>query len=1369
MQTAAWPLIYAGKHSLIAAPTGSGKTLAAFLSAIDTLVAEAGEIELADELRILYISPLKALSNDIEKNLQQPLAGIDEYMLAQQGKASGIRSAVRTGDTSPAERAAIVKKPPHILVTTPESFYLLLTAKSGREMLKTVRTVIVDEIHALVSNKRGSHLALSLERLQQLSGLDFQRIALSATQKPISKVAEFIGGKNRQVEIVDSGHRRNWDLQLEIPDSPLMPIMSNEVWEEIYSRIEALVKQHTTTLLFVNTRRLAERVAKHLGERLGEDNVTAHHGSLAKEHRLDAEQRLKAGKLQLLVATASLELGIDIGDIDLVIQLGSPGSIAALIQRVGRAGHQVGAISKGRLFPLTRDELVESIALLKAIDDGLMDKLRIPHKPLDVLAQQIVAEISAGEQTVDELMAWIQSAGPYIDLSRDELSAVIEMLAQGYASRRGRRAAWLFYDAVNQRLKPRPAARLTALMNSGTIPDQFDYTVWLQPQGYFIGSLNEDFAFESLPGDIFQLGNTSYRILKIETGRVLVEDAHGQSPNIPFWFGEAPGRSDVLSAAVSDLRAMMTMRFRAGEDDELLAELMETSAQSQGAIEQLIDYLRASYEALGVIPNQTEIVFERFFDESGDMHLIVHSPFGSRLNRAWGLALRKRFCRKFNFELQAAALEDCLLLSLGETHSFETAEIARYLHPDTVEDVLVQALLDVPLFTTHWRWVATTALAIPRMRNGKRVPPQIQRNASEDLIAVIFPDQLACLENIQGSREIPDHPLVTQTLKDCLHEVMDIEGLKLLLEKLHTGEIKVRCVDLNAPSPMAAEIINARPFAFLDPAPAEERRTLAIRQQPDDLVQASALGVLRPEAVDKVRSEAWFAPRNADELHDAIIQAGFITLAEVESGCSSSGGRVAGATLGKHWNLWYRQLAEENRICCIKTSANQYWLAAENIACFISLYPQAKAQIPACGEFTGSADVALVELMRARLSALGPVSEAQLQQDFGLPDASIYQALLALEGEGYVLRMSNSKQWCERRLMARIHSYSRQQQRRAYQAVSPQQFYHFLLDWQGVKDRGQGDVSTQQALQLLSGWSAPLVVWQKQLISARSNPGTLNSLNLDNHFLNGNMSWCVANNNNQLRQQINSNTPITLAPRAELKFWMPVTGTTDNLGSSAEKVFKQLVSSGALFKEQLQESCSLLAEPLADALAELLARRLITADSLTALQSILAPGRERQRKHQRRYHRQVLASAGGRWSLLTGVDSDTSRSQNWRLKQAEVIAEILVRRYGIVFRAILERENLPLPWRYLLYHLRRMEDRGELLGGRFVDGFSGEQFAHPEALALLKQANGSSAKKIILSSYDPLNLAGVIISGKKIRMDINIEINPNKVPVKLLE
>ncbi|HKM70162.1 MAG TPA: DEAD/DEAH box helicase, partial [Stellaceae bacterium] len=900
-QAEAWPAIQAGRHVLIAAPTGSGKTLAAFLAAIDGLVRQGLEGDLRDETQIVYVSPLKALSNDIQRNLEAPLAGIREQLRDQGLPDVDIRAWVRTGDTPPGERERMRRSPPHIVVTTPESLYILLGSDSGRKMLATTHTVIVDEIHALAPNKRGSHLALSLERLAALCSGPLLRVGLSATQKPIEAVARFLVGPDAECRIIDTGHRRARDLALEVPSSPLEAVMSGEVWQQVYDRLAELIEAHRTTLVFVNTRRLVERVTRQLSERLGADRVTAHHGSLAKEQRLDAEQRLKRGALKALVATASLELGIDIGDVDLVCQLGSPRSIATFLQRVGRSGHAVEGTPKGRLFPLSRDELVECAALLDSVNRGELDRLAILDQPLDVLAQQIVAEVAARQWKEDELFALVRGASPYRALARTDFAAVVGMLAEGFTTRRGRRGALIHHDAVNHMLRGRRGARLTALTSGGAIPDTADYQVLLEPENQVIGSVNEDWAVESMAGDVFQLGNTAYRILRVERGTVRVEDAHGMMPNIPFWLGEAPGRTDELSQSVSRLRAEIAGRLTADPTDErTLRWLVDDIGIAEPAAEQLVEYLTAAHAALGVLPTQDTLVIERFFDEIGGMQLVIHSPYGSRINRAWGLALRKRICRKFNFELQAAATEDNIVLSLTRAHSFDLDEVRHYLHSASIQAVLIQALLDAPMFVTRWRWVAGVALALPRFRGGKRVPPQLARMDAEDLIAAIFPDQLACAENLVGEREIPDHPLVCQTITDCLVDAMDIAGLTRILARLEAGEIYVATRDLTEPSPLALEVLSARPYAYLDDAPLEERRTQAVMSRRWLAPEAAAdIGRLDPEAIARVRNEAWPDAANADELHDALVWLSFLTAEE--------------AAAEPSWSEWFAQLTRDKR------------------------------------------------------------------------------------------------------------------------------------------------------------------------------------------------------------------------------------------------------------------------------------------------------------------------------------------------------------------------------------------------------------------------------------------------------------------------
>jgi len=910
-QMRGWPAIQSGRHALISAPTGSGKTLAAFLASLDALFRQGTEDHLPDETQVVYVSPLKALSNDIRKNLQEPLSEIRALLGEANGHDIDVRAEVRTGDTTAAQRQALIKRPPHILVTTPESLYLLLTSESGRGMLRTARTLILDEIHAVVDDRRGAHLALSVERLAALVQGPLQRIGLSATQKPIQEVARFLVGTRAvdkagdpDCEIIDIGHRRELDLAIEIPKSPLEAVMSNEVWEEIYRRLGELIQAHRTTLVFVNTRRMAERVTHHLSELMGADAVTSHHGSLSAKLRLEAEDRLKRGELKALVATASLELGIDIGSVDLVCQLGSTRSIATLLQRVGRAEHKRGGLPKGRIFPLSRDELIECAALLRCVGRGELDRLTIPEKPLDVLAQQAVAAAasprSGGLQSAEsdswddtELFELIRSAWPYRNLTRAEFDQVVTMLAEGFSTKRGRRSALIHHDAINHRLRGRRGARLTALTSGGAIPDNADYRVILEPSETFVGTVNEDFAVESLAGDIFQLGNASWRILRVNSGVVRVEDAKGQPPGIPFWLGEAPARTNELSRAVSNLRMEIEKRLSVGEAENFASEIEKWVAKEfqlpQNAAEQIATYFVDTCRSLGAIPSQQTLVLERFFDESGGMQLVLHAPFGSRVNRAWGLALRKRFCRSFNFELQAAATDDAIVISLGTQHSFPLDEVFRYLNSKTVRKLLVQALLDAPMFTIRWRWNATRSLAVPRFRGGAKIAAPLQRMESENLLAAVFPDQLACLEHIVGDREIPDHPLVRQTIDDCLTEAMDIDGLEEVLRRIECGEIRCIARDLPEPSPLAAEILNARPYAFLDNAPLEERRTQAVyTRRASDRNGSDGLGILDSAAIEKVKIEAWLTATNADELHDALMFIGVMTPEEIHRSASEN-------------------------------------------------------------------------------------------------------------------------------------------------------------------------------------------------------------------------------------------------------------------------------------------------------------------------------------------------------------------------------------------------------------------------------------------------------------------------------------------------
>jgi ATP-dependent helicase Lhr and Lhr-like helicase len=1361
-QIEAWPAILEGRHALIAAPTGSGKTLAAFLAVIDRLVREAEGGGLADTTAVVYVSPLKALGNDIHRNLEAPLLEIARELERLGSGDIAIRSGVRTGDTPAAERLRMRRSPPHILVTTPESLYILLTSAGGRAMLETAHTVIVDEVHAVAATKRGAHLALSLARLDALAGQGLRRIGLSATQRPIDEVARYLCGEG-PCHIVDMGHRRAWDLGLVLPPSPLTAVMSNEVWGEVYDRLADLIARHRTTIVFVNTRRMAERVARHLSERLDTTGeapcIAAHHGSLAREHRLAAEARLKEGSLRALVATASLELGIDVGEVDLCCEIASPRSIATLLQRVGRSGHAIAGLPKGRLFPLSRDDLIECNALVEAARRGELDRLTVPPGAIDVLAQQLVAIVAAEDYDEDRLFDLVRGAHPYRALTRPDFAAVVRLLSEGYSGRWGRRAAYLHRDAVNRRLRPRRGARLIAVTSGGAIPEIADYEVREEPGGGFVGTLNEDFAIESMAGDIFQLGNTSWRILRVEQGVVRVEDARGLPPNIPFWLGEAPARSGALSAAVSRLRQGIDTRLACGGPDEAYRWLMEEGGIDEAAAGQMVEYLAAARMALGVIPTERTLVIERFFDEAGGMQLVLHAPLGQRLNRALGLALRKRFCARFNFELQAAATDDAVVLSLSEGHSFPLDEIPGYLDAATVREVLTQALLDAPLFKTRWRWNATISLAVPRRSGARKVRPQLQRILADDFLAAVFPDQAACLENVAGRREIPDHPLVQQTLRDCLSEAMDIEGLERLLGEIARGETRVIARDLTEPSPLAQEILNAKPYAFLDDAPLEERRTRAVvsRRWLDPL-SAADLGRLDPEAIERVRREAWPEAESADELHDALLTLGFLHEAEGQAGEGV-------------WPRLFAELRAAGRATVLTAGGLRLWVAVERLPEILALFPDAvtdaRVRVPAeYAQVQWENEAALTEVLKARLGALGPRSAAALARDLRVPEKEVMAALHSLEAQGAVLRGSftgGEIEWCDRRLLARIHRYTVDRLRREIEPVSGADFMRFLFAWQHVSadSRLSGEAALPAVLEGLACFEAPAPAWEADLLPARLSD--FDPAWLDRFCLSGQGVW---------RRRMPSApgdgaaatlrmAPVTLLRRQDLAAWEAITTSPEPappLSPAAEAVRAALEAGGALFFDDLLARLRLLPSQLETALSELAGQGLAACDGFAGLRALCA--RAGTGRHRTRESRSAHMAAAGRW-YLTGVSPASSALSGVETGMgggvdieggAEFAARVLLDRYGLVFRRLCTREPWLPPWRELVAVYRRREARGELRGGRFLALASGEQFALPEAVGLLREVRRrvTSLELVSLSAADPLNLVGIVTPGNTV-------------------
>jgi ATP-dependent Lhr-like helicase len=1388
VQVQAWPAIQSGADVLIAAPTGSGKTFAAFLSCIDHLFKQALARELDDHTQVLYVSPLKALSNDIQKNLQQPLAEIGNAAMSAGLLMPELRVLVRTGDTPMTERQQMLKRPPHILVTTPESLFILLTAEKSRRLLQTVRTVIVDEIHAVASNKRGAHLALSLERLEALTLTKPQRIGLSATQRPIETVARFLVG-NRQsaqtslftpltspCQIIDVGHKREMDLAVEVPKDELSAVATNAIWADVYDRIAGLVRQHRSTLVFVNTRRLAERVSHSLEERLrdlGADVVAAHHGSLSRQIRLSAEERLKSGKTRVVVATASLELGIDIGAVDLVCQIGSPRAIATCLQRVGRAGHWINAIPKGRLFAMTRDDLLECAALMRAIRTGVLDRIAVPPAPLDILAQQLVAAAATQTWEENDLFDLCRRADPYRALGRSEFDQVLRMLADGIATNRGRGLAYLFHDRINHRIKGRRGARLAAITSGGAIPDTANYAVVAEPEGTVVGSVDEDFAVESLAGDIMLLGNTSWRIKGVEMGKVRVEDAHGAPPNIPFWRGEAPSRTAELSREVATLRQAIAERLSSSDpaishQRSAISWLKSECALDQRGAEQAVAYIAGGVVVLGTVPTQETIVAERFFDESGGMQLVLHTPFGGRINRAWGLALRKRFCVTFDFELQAAATDNGIVISLGEKHSFPLEAVFGFLHSQTLREVLLPAVLQAPMFMTRWRWNVSRALLLLRFSHGKKVPPQIQRMKAEDLLGAVFPDAMACQDNMVGerTRQIPDHPLVNETLRDCFTEAMDLDGLTALLKQIEAGAIRCVAVDTPMPSPFSHEILNANPYAFLDDAPLEERRARAVemrRTLPAQL--AGEVGALDPAAIEEVQRESWPVVRDPDELHDALLTLLWLPVEEVQG-----------------WAIHLPRLIEEGRTVELNVRGEakevRGWVATEH-------------RVPVETVFATGDDTTLDAIVLGWMESIGPTTVAELAERLHLPADEVNGSIVRLEASGQVLRGSfrsasphaspltpHEIEWCHRRLLARIHRLTIGRLRKEVEPVTASEFIRFLFQWQHVSpgSRLHGEAGLLEIVAQLAGFEAAASAWEPHLL--RSRLAKYEPELLDRLCLSGAISWGrlsphprlseVSDHERVRRIVATSVAPISIFPREEREWLMDVfhdhTASAEpdpftQLSEVAQALRRALDERGASFFADLVRMTNHLPTEVEQGLWELVAAGLVTADGYDNLRALMDPRRRRAEGRER--SRRPRHSAG-RWSLLRNAMSHppsvlTTRHSALSPQHAAVesVARRLLRRYGVVFRDLLARETVVQSWRDLLVQYRRMELQGEIRGGRFVSGFTGEQFALPEAVESLRATrkqneSGAPSHDIKLSASDPLNLAGVILPGPRV-------------------
>jgi ATP-dependent Lhr-like helicase len=1388
-QVEGWPLIRAGGDTLIAAPTGSGKTLTGFLVAIDAAYRahDAGTLRVG-VTRLVYVSPLKALAVDIHQNLEGPLAEIAEEAAALGLSVPPITVAVRTGDTTAGARAAMVKDPPTFLVTTPESLYLLVTAGRSRAGLGQVATIIVDEIHALARDKRGSHLALTLERLEHIqAGARPQRIGLSATQRPIEQTARLLAGvgPGRSTAIVDCGHARRLDISIELPGTELTAVASTEQFGEIVDRIAEHVKNHRTTLVFVNTRRLSERLAHLLAERLGPDHVAAHHGSLSKDRRHRVETRLRAGDLRALVATASLELGIDIGPVELVCQVGSPRAIATMLQRVGRSNHTRQGTPEGILFPLTRDELVECAALLAAVRAGRLDATHPPVAPLDILAQQIVAEVGAAEEWSETaLLALVRHAAPYAELSDTDYEDVLELASEGITTGRGKRMSYLHRDRVNSVLRPRRGARLAALTSGGAIAEVGDYRVILDPDDTPVGTVNEDFAIESMVGDVFLLGTHSWRIRRVTQGEVRVTDAEGAHPTIPFWVGEAPSRTEELSEEVSILRRSVSDLLSPTADDGASDEELSDEERRQTAAahvvgacgldpadaRQLVDYMAAALGELGVLPTAEDIVFERFFDEAGGMQMVVHAPLGGRINKGFGLALRKKFCATFDFELQAAANDDAVVLSLGPQHSFPLDSAPKLLRSQSAPAALEQAVLASPMFTSRWRWNLNRSLAVLRFRGGRKNPLPIQRMESDDLMAAVFPALAACQENAAaGPVVIPDHVLVRQTLHDCLHEAMDVDGLVAMLEKLEAGQTRVHFVESTEPSVMAHEILNGKPYTFLDDAPLEERRTRAVQMRRGLPLQAAALAQLDPDAVDRVRAEAAPDLRGPEELHDLLLS--LVVLRPVEDRQS-----------------WFDTLAATGRASTVTPGSADgasgdgdgviLWSSVERRPTVEALFPGALLRpdhrLPAspAGAEAVDADVAAADTLRGHLDVSGPVTVAGLADRTALAESRVKVGLARLEAEGFAMQGRfdpglDDDQWCARRLLARIHAYTQHKLRREIEPVTAQDLLRFLLRWQHVApgSKRTGRAGVMAVVDQLQGFEIAAGAWEEAVLPARVEsyqPRWLEDLCLSGELVWGRLALRTEADDDTVRRGSatpSRATPVTFAQRPDLS-WLLQGARGEALApepahGAGRDVLDALRRDGAMFHSQLRDVTGRLPVEVEEGLWDLVARGIVTADGFQAVRSLLSARQAWKRRHRHEVRTRLggrraptLREGGeGRWALLP-VPGPTDDPDGL----AEQVAGQLLARWGVVFWDLMARENLALPWREIVWALRRLEARGLVRGGRFVTGFAGEQYALPEAIDELRQVRRAprTGETVRLNAADPLNLVGIILPGPRI-------------------
>ena len=1307
-QREGWDAIASGRDTLIVAPTGSGKTLAAFLWALDHLCRLGLDRQLEDRVYVVYVSPLRALNNDIEKNLRSPLAGIRAAAAADGLNLPEIRVAVRTGDTLAAQRQAMTRRPPHVLITTPESLFILLTSERFRPALAHTRFLIVDEIHALMGSKRGAHLALSLERLQALveerdPTSRPQRIGCSATVSPIESARGFLTGATATDAVtVDAGFARDLDLQVIAPVDDFLTAPSDTIWEAALQQIAELVQAHRTTLVFAQSRRAAERIARDLNDRIPDGRVAAHHGSLSRRARLEAENRLKDGELRALVATSSLELGIDVGAIDLVVQLQSPRNIAAALQRVGRAGHLLSRTSKGRIVVTKGEELLEAAAVVRSIHERHLDRIAMPDAPLDVLAQQIVAAVAAESLTVDAVHSRFRNASPYRELSREALVAVIRSLAEPLPAEVKGAAPRILWDRVNDRLHARRGSRVLALTSGGTIPDNGLYDVFVAETDLKVGTLDEEFVTESLPGDVFLLGSHAWKIVKVRADRVLVEDAQGMSPTIPFWKGEHPSRSWELGGAVGRLRRDAADRLDRPDFAAWAAEVCGLDARAASAMQA---WLVKAGEVLDGIPDDQGIVVESFSDEMGGRHAMIHSVFGMRVNGAWGMVLKEKL-RRAGLVAEASHVDDGILLSFAPGQVPPSPErLITLIAPEEVDTLLGKALIGTPLFGTRFRHCAIRALFIPRMSRGQRTPAYLQRLKAD-----------ALLESVGGQAEFP---VVAETLRECFNDALDAPRLRRLLERLHDGEMWRRHVDTPLPSPFVYPLLLAWDWAYLGAGHAEERRSDAVTMRK---AWSVAPGPLRPEIVEAVESELQkTAPdrraRDANELAAILDDLGDLTDAEIAARVVADAPALIGA------------LVEERRIGALDfPSGRRAWIGATDIALYRSL------------DTGDGLERLALRLLRTR----GPVTAAWLAERYGLALEVATQALERLAARGLVrhgtyLADGPAPQFVHIAVLDEIQRRQVHARRVPRPVASAEQFSAFLLRRHHLHPdhRLIGPPGVLAALELLQGEDLPVRVWEQDLLPARVE--NYEREWLDRLGLAGEMVWTVFDRTASDRGR---STRVGAALRENVGWLREGTQPPPEMDARIKNVFLHLQLRGASFAQDLARATGLAAPEVLSALWELFWAGLVTPDTFSAIVAGMTPPRRApeggaQRRRRRGQTRGVLARLPviGRWSVL-GDDERLSPEE-----REEARAQLLLARYGVVARELAQGD-----WATLRHTLLRMEYGGEVVRGYFVAGLSGEQYALADALSDLDAPSRRAEPHVLVNMIDPANLWGRVFA-----------------------